>query len=78
MTLFEVLSKRFQYEELVSYRKTFDLPTYESDISSIEYFINNGHKNNRFRKNFDKAMELAKEINLYHGSLESLGRELER
>jgi hypothetical protein len=78
MTLFEVLSKRFQYEELVSYRKTFDLPSYQSDIDSINYFINNGHKNNRFRKNFDAAMELAKEINLYYGSLESLGGQLER
>lgn len=78
MTIFEALTKRYQYEQLVSYRKTFDLPNYESDIDSLNYFINNGHKNNRFRKNFNEALELAKEISLYHGSLESLGKQLER
>lgn len=78
MTLFEILGKRYQFEHLISYRKSFDLPNYESDIDSINYFINSGHKNNRFRKNFDAAMELAKEImNYYDRSLEPLGRKLE-
>lgn len=75
MTVFEILGKRYQYEQLVSYRKSFDLPDYESNIDSIKYFINSGHKNNRFRKNFDAAMELAKEImDYYDRSLEPLGR----
>ena len=79
MTLFEALSKRYQYEQLVSYRKTFDLPNYHGDIDSLKYFINNGHKNNRFRKNFNNAMELAEEIvNYYEQSVASLGGQLER
>jgi hypothetical protein len=79
MTLFEALSKRYQYEQLVSYRKTFDLPNYDSDIDSLKYFINSGYKNNRFRKNFNNAMELAEEIvNYYEQSVASLGGQLER
>jgi hypothetical protein len=78
MTLCEALSKRYQFETLISYRKSFDLPNYESDIDSLAYFINNGYRNNRFRKNFEPAMQIAKEIiNYYDGSVESLGRELE-
>lgn len=79
MTIFDVLNKRYQFEQLVSYRKTFDLPDYDSTIESINYFINNGHKNNRFRKNFDEALKLAKEImDYYDGSVASLDRQLER
>ena len=80
MTLFEALSKRYQFEQLVSFRKTFDLPNYDSDLASLKYFINNGHKNNRFRKNFNEAMKLAKEIIQYYEerSMASLGRKLER
>lgn len=80
MTLFEALSKRYQFEQLVSFRKTFDLPNYDSDLDSLKYFINNGHKNNRFRKNFNEAMKLAKEIIQYYEerSMASLGRKLER
>ena len=66
MTLEEALNKRYQWEYLVSYRKTFDLPNYDGTIDNLKHFIENGHKNNRFRKNFDKAMELAKEIVAYH------------
>jgi hypothetical protein len=77
MTIFDVLVKRTQFEKLVSFRKTFDLPNYDSNIDSLYYFINNGHKNNRFRKNFNEAMELAKEIILYYESLGTLGKELE-
>lgn len=79
MTLFEALSKRYQFEQLVSFRKTFDLPNYDSDLDSLKYFINNGHKNNRFRKNFNEAMKLAEEILQYYEerSMASLGRKLE-
>lgn len=68
MTIFDILNKRTEFEGLVSYRKSFDLPSYNSDITSIKYFINNGHKNNRFRKNFGAAMKLANEIKQYYDS----------
>jgi hypothetical protein len=61
-SLFAVLNLRTQYENIVSYRKTYDLPTYSSDIDSLYYFINHGAKNNRFRKRFNEAMEIAKDI----------------
>ena len=66
MTLDRILSKRYQWESLVSYRKNFDLPSYDGTIDNLKYFIENGHKNNRFRKNFKPAMELAKEIVTYY------------
>ena len=79
MTLCEALSKRYQFEKMISFRKSFDLPNYESDIDSLTYFINNGHRNNRFRKNFEPAMEIAKEIiDYYDRSMEPLGGRLER
>lgn len=61
-SIFEILNLRTRYESIVSYRKTFDLPTYNSDIDSLYYFINQGAKNNRFRKNFDEAVSIAKHI----------------
>jgi hypothetical protein len=60
--LFSVLNQRTQYEQIVSYRKTYDLPSYNSDIDSLYYFINNGGKNNRFRKHFADAMKIATNI----------------
>ena len=61
-SLFEILSLRYQYEKIVSFRKSFDLPNYNSDIDSLYYFINQGAKNNRFRKNFNEAVSIAKHI----------------
>ena len=79
MTIFDVLNKRYEYEKLVSYRKTYDLPNYDSDIVSLNYFINNGHKNNRFRKNFKEATQIAKEIiNYYERSMAASDIRLER
>ena len=62
ISLFEVLNLRTQYESIVSYRRTYDLPCYSSDIDSLYYFINHGAKNNRFRKRFNEAMKIATDI----------------
>ncbi len=35
MSLFEILVKRYEFEQLVSFRKTFDLPSYEGDINNL-------------------------------------------
>ena len=61
-SLAELLSNRYQFEEIVSFRKTYDLPTYNSDIDSLYYFLNHGAKKNRFRKRFSEASDLAKKI----------------
>ena len=60
--IFEILNLRTRFEQIVSFRKTYDLPSYNSDIDSLYYFINNGAKNNRFRKRFDEAMNIANNI----------------
>lgn len=60
--IFEILNLRSEFEQIISFRKTYDLPSYNSDIDSLYYFINNGAKNNRFRKRFDEAMNIAKHI----------------
>lgn len=59
---FDLLNLRTEFEAIVSYRRTFDLPTYNSDIDSLYYFVEHGAKNNRFRKRFDEAMTIAKQI----------------
>jgi hypothetical protein len=75
MTIEQLLSKRYQFEKIVSFRKLYDLPNYDGDIDSLRDFINSGYKNNRFRKNFKEAMNLADEIIDYHDKyLDSLGR----
>ena len=61
-SLAELLRLRSEFEAIVSYRKTFDLPNYNSDIDSLYYFIDNGARKNRFRKRFKEAMEIANKI----------------
>tara|TARA_R100000951_G_C2526994_1_gene145242 strand:+ start:331 stop:582 length:252 start_codon:yes stop_codon:yes gene_type:complete len=60
--IFEVLSLRYQFEKIVSFRKAYDLPNYNGDIDSLYYFVTQGAKNNRFRKNYEEAMRIARDI----------------
>lgn len=79
MTIGELLSKRSRFEHIVSFRQLYDLPNYNGDIDSLRDFINNGYKNNRFRKNFKEAMSLAEEIiNYYDRYLVSLDKSVAR
>lgn len=66
LSLDRVLLLRSQWEEIVSYRKQYDLPDYNGTIDNLYTFIENGAKKNRFRKNFDTAMDIAKQIVSYH------------
>ena len=73
-----ILNKRYEYEQLVSYRNSFNLPSYNSDITSICYFIDHGYKSNRFRKKYKQALVLANEIMEYYNenfSISSIHRE---
>jgi len=58
----QILTLRSQWEEIVSFRKTYDLPHYNGTLENLQWFVSNGHKNNRFRKRFDVAIDLAKTI----------------
>jgi hypothetical protein len=79
MTIEQILNMRFDYEQIVSYRQLFDLPSYESDINNLKYFIKSGYKNNRFRKRFNEAMKLAKAITDYYDRpMAPLDKQLER
>lgn len=62
MNIFDILRLRTKFEEIISYRKTYDLPNYDSNIDSLYYFINHAGKKNRFRKRFDEAMVIATKI----------------
>ena len=53
---------RSQWEELVQKGRGFNLPDLNGTINNIEYFVEEGYKKNRFRKNYKKVMELSKEI----------------
>lgn len=59
MTIGELLTLRSQWEEIVSFRKTYDLPHYDGTLENLKWFVENGAKGNRFRKRFDDALELA-------------------
>lgn len=58
MNLMEILNKRYEFEEIT---KSYNLDR-GSDIDSIEWFIENGHRSNSLRNGFDDALKLAKEI----------------
>ena len=78
-SLADILNLRFQYESLVTAQRPFNLKSHNSDIDSLIYFINTGHKSNRFRKNYKQAFDIAKEIvDYYDRPVESYSYELER
>tara|TARA_Y200000002_G_C22517751_1_gene594150 strand:+ start:590 stop:826 length:237 start_codon:yes stop_codon:yes gene_type:complete len=58
MNLIEILNKRFEFEEIT---KGYNAE-HGSDIDSIEWFIENGHRSNSLRNGFDDALKIAKEI----------------
>lgn len=56
---FEIFNLRFEFEEIT---KDFSMSVDGSCIDTIDWFIENGHRSNRLRKGFDRAMEIAKDI----------------
>lgn len=58
MYLAEILNIRTDFERLT---KGYDMPE-GSDINTIEWFIENGHRSNRLRNGFDDALKCALKI----------------
>lgn len=58
MTVFELLNLRTQWEELAQDLKV-DI---DSSVSGLKRFVENGYKNNRFRKGYKEAVEIAEKI----------------
>jgi hypothetical protein len=59
MSLGELLTLRFQWEELAA---KFKLPNGNGTIDNLIWFIENGAKSNRFRNEYNEAVEIAKRI----------------
>jgi hypothetical protein len=66
MSLSEVLTLRSQWEEIVRYRKSYELSHYNGTIDNLYAFIETGAKKNRFRKNFENALIIANKIVSYY------------
>ena len=67
MSIAEILSLRFQFETIVSSNR-YKMPRYTSNINNLEWFIKNGHKSNKNKKQFPEALEIA-ELVIYQGKL---------
>lgn len=77
LSVFELLSLRYEFEELI---RDFKFVPKESDIDSIKKFIESGHRGNRFRDGYDRAVEIANVIveNYEKNNLSSIcGKEIE-
>jgi hypothetical protein len=59
MSLGEILNLRSEWEELVT---KFKLPDGNGTIDNLMWFIENGAKSNRFRNEYNQAVEIAKRI----------------
>lgn len=61
MNIFEILRLRTEYEDIITKYK-YKLPSYESSINNLEWFINNARKHNGLRNDFERAMNIAEQI----------------
>lgn len=56
MTVFELLELRFEWEELARY---FRNTPQQGTLDNLQTFIDTGHKANRFRDGYARAVEIA-------------------
>lgn len=61
LEVFELLNLRTRWEELVTEFK-LDKSRREGTLDNLQWFINSGMKNNRFRPNFAEAYTIAQLI----------------
>lgn len=61
-----ILNLRGQWERLVSTGRGFNLEDYNGTIDNLYYFLDEGAKKNRFRKNCPEAIKIAKQIVEYY------------
>ena len=59
MQFTELLKLRTEFEEIVS---DFKLEQSGSDINTLRWFIDNGHKSNSLRDGYQKAYQIAEAI----------------
>ena len=59
MNVFQYLLLRTEWEDLV---KDFKFVGKEGTIDNLKAFVENGHKGNRFRPGYNRAVEITQEI----------------
>jgi hypothetical protein len=60
-SVFELLNLRYEWEEIV---RDYKFVGKQGTLDNLELFVQNGHKGNRFRGGFDRAVEIAKIITM--------------
>ena len=69
--LTRIVQLRFEFEELT---KGYNMDASGSDINTIEWFIENGHRSNSLRNGFSNALTIAKIIKeFYNGGTKTTG-----
>ena len=72
MQLTQILQLRYEFEDIT---RDYNM-THTSDIDSIEWFIENGHRSNSLRNGFKRAKDIAKIIKeYYYGSTKEARKE---
>jgi len=66
MQFAEILRLRSDFEDITS---GYSMPT-GSDIDTINWFIENGHRSNSLRNGFDDAKKIAQTIKEYYDGTE--------
>lgn len=61
MTFWQILLLRSEWERIVT-TNNFDLPDYNGTIDTLKWFVENGNRKNRFRNQFDEAINIAKQL----------------
>lgn len=59
MSIFEVLRLRSEWEDIV---RDYKFVGKNGTIDNLEKFLSSGHKSNRFRSNYSRALEIAQTI----------------
>ena len=62
MSIFQIIMLRSEFEDIT---KDFSMSVDGSDIDTIEWFLENGHRSNSLRNGFDRAKDIALTIKEY-------------
>ena len=58
-----IIQLRFEFEEIT---RGYNMEVSGSDINTIEWFIENGHRSNSLRDGFNDALNIAKKIKEFY------------
>ena len=61
--LTRIIQLRFEFEEIT---RSYSMEVSGSNINTIEWFIENGHRSNSLRDGFNNALNIAKKIKEFY------------